>query len=125
MIGPSEAHHLFDHLPLRIDLDGIHAAVRALVAVLVNGVLEGAVQLVDTAAQDVREAQQQRQADAALPHLVNQGFQVDGVARLVRRRHQDVAGVADAEVAPSPIVDPVGLDRIRHRPGPWKGPTCF
>ena len=43
-------------------------------------VLEGLVDLADAMAEDVGEAEQDRQLDAALPQLIHEFLQVDGLA---------------------------------------------
>ena len=112
---PAEAHDLFNYLSLRVDLHRINAAVRSLVPVFFNGVVEGVIEFVDAAAQNVGEAQKERQSDAP------QRFQIDGVTCLIRGRNQHVAGLADAEVTTSPIFDAVRLGCIRQRPRTGEG----
>ena len=65
VVRPAELEHLFDHLPLLVHLDRVDAAVAALVLVLGDGGLEGVVDLPQAVLEDVAEADQDRQVDAA------------------------------------------------------------
>ncbi len=73
----AELVDLFDDLPLLVDLDGVDAAVPALVLVLGDGGVEGGVNVAKAVLQDVREPNQHRQADAAELEPVDQLLQVD------------------------------------------------
>src|SRR5687768_5250090 len=74
---PAELDDLLDDGAVLIDLDRIHAAVLPLIAVLANRVVERAAQQLDARAQDVAEAQEDRQLDAASDELVDQLLHVD------------------------------------------------
>ena len=65
--GAAVLDQLLDHVALLVDLDRVDAAVAALVVVLGDGLLEGAGELLDAGAQDVGEADQERQVQAAAP----------------------------------------------------------
>ena len=65
LVRPAEVEHFLDDLPLLIHLDRVDAAVAALVLVLRDGGLEGVVNLAEAVLEDVGEAEQDRQADAA------------------------------------------------------------
>ena len=116
MVGPAELDDLLDHVAVLVDLDRVDALVVALVAVLGDGAAERLVQLDDAALEDVGEADQQRQPDAAAGDLVDQLLEVD-VSRVGARgvRH-DVARLVDGEVALAPGLDPVGLGGVRDGP---------
>ena len=62
--GRPKSQHLFDHLPLLIHLDRIDAAVVALIFVLGDGRLEGAVNFAEPMLENFGEADQNRQIDA-------------------------------------------------------------
>ena len=57
---PAEVQHLLDHLALLVHLDRVDADVAALVLVLRDGALEGAVDLAEPVLEDVGEAEQDR-----------------------------------------------------------------
>ena len=69
----------FDDLALLVDLDGVDAAVAALVLVLGDGGLEGGVNVAQAMFQDVGEPNQHRKADAAELQAIDQFLQVDGL----------------------------------------------
>ncbi len=72
VVGAPELDDLLDHEPVLVDLDRVDALVGALVAVLGDGAPERLVQLDDPAAQNIRKPDEQRQADSAAGHLVDQ-----------------------------------------------------
>ncbi len=74
---PAEFEDLFDHLALLVDLDRVDAAIAALVLMLVDGGLEGAVDFSQAVLQDIGEADQDRQVDAAQDEGVDQLFEID------------------------------------------------
>ena len=112
----AEVEDLLDDLPLLVDLDRVDAAVPALVAELGDRLLEGVGDLADAVAEDVGEAQQDRQLDAAVLELIDQLLEVDGLVGVLVRVDGDVALVVDAEVALAPVADAVGIDRVLHGP---------
>ena len=80
----AEVEDLLDDLALLVDLDRVDAAVAALVVVLLDGLAKGVVELADAVAEDVGEAEQDRQLDAAGLQLVDEFLQIDGASgRLV------------------------------------------
>ena len=105
----AEFQHLFHHLPLLVDLDGVDAAVFALVMVLGDGGLKGAVQLAQTVLQDVGEADQNGQVDAAQHQRVDQFLEVDRARGVLFRVDQDVPVVADRKIALAPTGDVVEI----------------
>ena len=56
-------------------------------------VVEGLVDLADAMAQDVGEAEQDRQLDAAVLQLIDEFLQVDGLLGMLVRVDGDVAGL--------------------------------
>ena len=66
-----------DDLSLLIDLDRIDAAVAALVLMLCDGAGERSVDVAEAVLEDVGEANQHREADAAELKAVNQFLQID------------------------------------------------
>ena len=116
VVGPAELDDLLDDVAVLVDLDRVDAAVLALVAVLGDGVLEGLVQLDDAAAQDVGEADEQRQADSAPRDLVDQLLEVDGWPLEAGRMRLHVAGFGHREVVVAPVFDPIDLGGIRDCP---------
>ena len=81
LVRLAEVEHLFDDLPLLVHLDRVDAAVAALVLVLGDGGLKRRVDLAEPVLQDVGEADEDRQADAAQLQAIDQLLQVDGAAR--------------------------------------------
>ncbi len=78
-----------------VHLDGEDAEVAALVVVVVDRLLEGAGELLDARLQDVREADQQRQPDAALGDLVDHVVErlvllLEELVQIVELRPDDV-----------------------------------
>ena len=112
VVRRAEVEHLLDDLPLLVDLDRVDAAVAALVLVLGDRRLEGVVDLADPVAEDVGEADQDRQLDAAELQVVDQLLQVDGAGRILRRVDEHVARRGDGEVALAPAVDLVELGGV-------------
>ena len=77
MVRPAELDDLLDDGAVLVDLDRVHAAVLAGVAVLADRAVERAAQQLDARPQDVAEAEQDRQLDAARDELVDQLLHVD------------------------------------------------
>ena len=120
-----EAHfntfRFLHHVPVLVHLDRVDAAVGALVVVLRDRLLERAAELLDAAAEDVGEADQEGEVEAPVAEVVHQVLEVDLRGAGSRRRHLDVAGLVDGEEVTSPAVDVVKLDGILDRPGPKLG----
>ena len=116
VVGPPELDDLLDDVAVLVDLDRVDALVLALVAVLGDGAAEGLVQLDDAALEHVREADQQRQADAAPRHLVDQLLEVDLAVLDAAGVRLDVPGVVDGEVVVTPSLDAVDLRRVGDCP---------
>ena len=86
----AEVEDLLDDVPLLVHLDRIDAAVAALVLVLADGGAEGVVDLADAMPEDVGEAEQDRQLDAAGLELVDQLLEVDRLVGALVRVDGDV-----------------------------------
>ena len=114
--GRAELEHFLDDLPLLVDLDRVDADVAALVLVLGDGRLEGVVDVLQPVLEDVAEADERRQVDAAALQVVDQLLEVDGPVRVLRGMHLDVAVLADREVALAPALDFVQLGGVGGRP---------
>src|SRR5262249_23373169 len=136
VVGLAEVENFLDDLALLIDLDGIDAAIAALVLELLDGLFEGIVQFADAVAQNVGEAEQDRQLDAAGLELIDQLLKVDGLVGALVGLNDHVAGLVDGEVTFTPVADAVGfggilnlpffqqfrLGAFRHRRSPpWRG----
>src|SRR5205823_10431911 len=106
-----QIQNLFDHLPLFVHFDRVDAAVRAFVVVLLNGQTKCFVDFANTMAEDVGEAKEDRQLNAAGLKLVDKLLQVDSLIRILSGMNRDVAGGVDAEVAFAPVLNPVILNR--------------
>ena len=131
----AEVENFLDDVPLLIHLDRVNAAVAPLVVELLDGVRERLVDLADAMAEDVGEAEQDRELDAAFLELIDEFLEVDRLLGLLVRMDDDVALVVDGEVALAPVADAVGfvgvLDlplrhhadgaRVERRPGERPG----
>ncbi len=106
---PPDVQHFFDDLALLVDLDGIDAAVAALVLVLCDGALEGRVDLAEPVLEDVGEAEEDGSAEAAKLQAIDQPLQVDGSRRLLGRVHLQVPVLVDREVPLPPPVHVIEL----------------
>ena len=78
--------------------------------------LEGVVDLAQAVLQDVGEADQDRQVDAAQLQPIDQLLQVDRRGRVLGRVDPHVALVADREVALAPAGDVVQLAGVGRGP---------
>ncbi len=65
IVRAAKLKYLLDDLPLLIDLDRVNAAVATLITVLADGGVEGLMQFAQAMLQNVREADENRQRDAA------------------------------------------------------------
>ena len=90
-VGPAVFEDFFDDLALLVDLDRKHAAVIALVAVLLDGVHESAVNLAQPVLQDFAEADQDGRVDAAKHELVDQLFQIDAAVGFFAGMNPEIA----------------------------------
>ncbi len=104
------------HVPLLIHLDGIHRPVFGMVIVFADGAVEAVVQLIDAALQDIGEAHQYGQIDAARLQLVHQDFQIDLFIRVAGRAHDDMAALIDAEIPGAPLVDVIQINGVLYIP---------
>ena len=102
LIRPAVLEDFLHHLPLLIDLDGIDAAVAALVVVLGDGALERLVHFAQAMLQNLAEADQNRQRDAAQLQIVDQLLQIDAAVGILVRMHAEVPAGAHAESSPCP-----------------------
>jgi hypothetical protein len=116
--GPAVFDQLLDDVALLVDLDRVDAAIAALVVVLGDGLLEGAAELLDARAEDVGEADEDREVQPALTEILDELLEVDRVRARSGGGDLNVAGVVDGEEVPAPSADVVQLERILDRPGP-------
>ena len=116
LVRAAEVEHFLDDLSLLIDLDRIDAAVAALVLVLADGALKRRVDVGEPLLDDVGEADEHRQADAAELQPVDEFLEVDRLADVLGRMHLDVAGRVDREVAVAPARHFVELAGVVHAP---------
>ena len=115
-IGPAVLEDLFDDLALLVHLDREHAAVLALVSVLLNGVLERAVNLAQAMFQNLAEANQNRRMDAAQNQLIHQFLQIDARASVLGRMNPQMPVRRRRRIALSPGVYIVELAASRDGP---------
>jgi hypothetical protein len=115
-IGLAEVEHLFDDLALLIDLDRVDAAVAALVLVLGDGALKRGVDIAETMLEDVGEADEHGETDAAKLQPIDELLEVDCLRDVTCRVHLDVARGIDREVAIRPAGHFIGFARVVHAP---------
>ena len=129
----TELDQFLDDVALLVDLDREHRPVAALVAALVDRLLERARQRRDAQLQDVRDAQQDRQLEAAAAQVFDQLGQRELGAALAHRLHDQVALVVDRERFAAPGGQLVELGAVAGRPGAeflvrtaqlWLAPLC-
>ena len=82
---------------------------------LVDGGLEGVVDVADAVPEDVAEPDENGQLDPAKQEVVGQLLQVDGPCRVLRRMDQDVPRLGDRKVTLPPPLDLVQLGRVGDR----------
>ena len=102
MIIAPEVKHFLDDLALLVHLDRVDTAVTALIAVLTNGKVKGLVQLAQPMFDDVGEADQNRQGDAAPLECVDQLFQIDAAGGFFGWMNKKVAILSYGEIALAP-----------------------
>ena len=112
----AEFQHFFDHLPLLVHLDRIDAAVVALILLLGHRRLKDAVNFAQPMLQNVGEANQDRQIDAAQLQPIDQLLQVDRALGILRRMHANVPVAVDRKVSVAPARHFVQFGGIDHRP---------
>ena len=116
LVRLAELQDLFHHLPLLVHLDGVDAAVAALVVVLGDGGLERVVDFAQPVLEDVGEADQDREVDAAQHQRVDQFLEIDGAGRILLRVDAHVPVVPDREIALAPAGDVVEIAGELRRP---------
>ncbi len=84
---------------------------------LVDGRLESVVDVAEPVAQDVAEANQDRQADAAQLQVIDELFEVDGPTRLLGRMREHMPVGSDGKITLTPAVHLIQLGGIGD--GPW------
>ncbi len=115
-VFPAVVVDLFDDVALLVDLDGVDAAVAALVVVLGDGGLESVLKFQELVAEDFAEANEDGRIDAAQNQRIDQLFQVDGAGGVASRMHQHVSLFADREIAFAPAGDVEGLAGLGDAP---------
>ena len=120
VVGAAVLHQPLDQIAVLVDLDRVDAAVAPLVAVLGDGAGERLVELDHAGLDDLREADQQRQADPPLAHLVHELLQIDRRRPLPARVDHHAAGVVDGEIVVAPTPDVVEVEGVGRRPAAGK-----
>ena len=98
----AEVEDFLDDVALLVHLDRVDADVAPLVAVLVDRRLEGVVDVAEPVPQDVGEAEQHRQPDAAELQVIGELLQVDRARRILGRVGEDVAFARRSRSSPCP-----------------------
>ncbi|ESR71834.1 hypothetical protein T266_06910 [Pseudomonas aeruginosa VRFPA05] len=101
---------------LLVDLDRIQRGIAALVFEALDVRVEGAGELAHAVLQDIREAHQQRQAQARLAQLADQLVEIDGRRVGALRTHFDIAAIVDGEITRTPVADAVYAAAVGHGP---------
>ena len=115
------ARDLLDDFLLLIDLDGIHAAIDALIFSFPDRGGEAFIQFVDASAQQITEAHEHRKLRAAFAQAFDDGSEGNRLRFLaVLQIHHDFARLRDVEVIVSPFADAIQLGAVVS--GPW---GCF
>ena len=112
---PARLDQALHHRALLVDLDGEDREVGLGVVELAGGVAERVRQLVDLPLQELREPEQERRLVAAAGEVLDDLEDVDGPAGVARRGDQQVAVLADGEIAVPPAVEAVDLDGVLDR----------
>src|SRR5439155_26848846 len=86
----AEVEYLLYDVSLLVDLDWVNAAISALVSEFLNRGLERFVNFADAVAEDVGEAEENRQLDAARLELINEFFEVNGLVGTLVGMDRDV-----------------------------------
>ena len=110
--GDDVLHHRF----LLVDLDRIQRGIAALVFEALDVRVEGAGELAHAVLQNIREAHQQRQAQARLAQLADQLVEIDGRRVGTLRTHFDIAAIVDGEITRTPVADAVYAAAVGHGP---------
>ena len=119
------AHKFFDHMALLVDLDGHDAAVLALVAVLIDRLVEAAGEIKDARVEDLVEAQQYRRVDAPLEEIIDESFEVDDTAAfgagLAAGVDREISVLTYTEVRRAPRIDEIVFCAILYSPTTFHG----
>ncbi len=89
-VRPAVFEHFLNDLPLLVDLDRKYATVIAFVAVLLDGVLECAMNFSQAMLQYFAETKKDGRVDAAKHEFVDQFFQVDAARDFFARMNPEV-----------------------------------
>jgi hypothetical protein len=113
---PAEVQDFLHHMPLLVHLDRVDQRVLAVVLGLLDGDGEALRQALDTGAQDVGEAEQERQSHPLRLQVLRQLVQVERALRFVGRVHGDAPRLVDAEEADTPPLHVVEVERVLDCP---------
>ena len=107
---------VLDHRFLLVHLDRVQRGVLALVFQALDVGIEGTGQLAHAVLQDIGEAHQQRQRQAAFAQLIDLLVQVDGRAVRAVRTDFYATGFIDREIPGPPMANPVNTAAVRNCP---------
>ena len=105
-----------DHRFLLVDLDRVQQRVACRIFPVLSGLVEAVDDAAGTLLQNVGETDQQRQLQAAGAQFANQFVQIDRVAILAMRAHDDTAVVPHVVEVTSPVPDPVEIPAVIDSP---------
>ncbi|MNQ86855.1 hypothetical protein D3C85_1020590 [compost metagenome] len=113
VLGGDDVLH---HRLLLVDLDRVQGGVDILVFEALDIGVEGTGQLAHALLQDVREAHQQRQAEAGLAQVFDLLEEIDGRALRAARTDFDATGLVDREKAGTPVANAIDTAAVGHGP---------
>lgn len=117
VIFAAVAGDFLDDFLLLIDLDGIDAAIDALVFGFFDGGVEAFVQLIDAPAEEVAEAEKDGELGAAFAEAAGDLDKADGFGGVaILEVDDDFAFGVDVEVAMAPLADAIHLGAFFDTP---------
>ncbi len=116
-VGSAELDDLLHHVPLLVHLYRVDRGVGALVAEFLDGVAELGGERLDPGAEDVGEAEQQRETDALGMEVHGQVVKVEPALPVGVRVNGDVPLGIHPEIAQSPPAHVVELLGVLGGPG--------
>ena len=117
MVFAAVAGDFLDDFLLLIDLDGVDAAIDALVFGFLDGGVEAFVEFVDAPAEEVAEAEEDGELCAAFAEAAGDLDEADGFGGVaVFEVHDDLAFGVDVEVAMAPLANAVHVGAFFDAP---------
>jgi hypothetical protein len=108
--------NFFDDLAQLIDLYRKNAAIRTTIVEFVHGRLKRAINRFHAMAQQILEANDERETESTGPRLVYDFEDIDRAAEFLKRTGDDVALLVDREIPAAPAIDIVGRNSCINVP---------